>query len=70
MKCDEIVFEMVPFCCGDLDEEKEKEFKRHTTVCKNCARHYFRIRKTLKYLRDNPPEIKSVELRFEIQTNR
>lgn len=66
MKCDEILLETVPYCCGDLDEEKAKEFKRHTTICQKCARYYFKIRKAVKYLRDNVPEEKLIELEFEI----
>jgi hypothetical protein len=70
MKCEEIIYETVPYCCGELGEEKAKEFKRHITICRECARFYFRIRKTLNYLRDNAPENKSVELISEIQTDR
>ena len=67
MKCDELIFEIVPFCCGDIDEIKAKEFKRHITICHDCAMYYFRIRKTLRYLYENIPERKSIELRFEIK---
>ncbi|MDR1195742.1 MAG: hypothetical protein LBL00_04600 [Endomicrobium sp.] len=67
MKCKEAVYEIAPFCRGDMEEQKEKEFKRHTTVCKDCARSLFRIRKTLEYLYANVPEIKTVDLTGDIQ---
>ncbi|MDR2425828.1 MAG: hypothetical protein LBD46_01360 [Endomicrobium sp.] len=70
MKCDEIIYEIVPFCCGDLDEQKEKEFKRHTTVCKKCAQTFFRIKKTLQYLHkahDSITQMQSVDLTDDIQ---
>ncbi|MCL2144395.1 MAG: hypothetical protein FWH43_02720 [Endomicrobia bacterium] len=70
MKCNEIIFETISFCCAELDGQKEKEFKRHITLCKNCAGYYFRIRKTLQYLNENIPEIKQVELMYEIQIDR
>jgi hypothetical protein len=67
VKCEEIVYEIVPFYSGDLDELKEKEYKRHMLICKNCARFSFRIRKALTFLRENKPQIKYTELGSDIK---
>ncbi|AKL98100.1 hypothetical protein Epro_0721 [Endomicrobium proavitum] len=53
MKCREILLEIIPFYSGELDEEKTKEYRRHTTVCKDCARTSFRIRKAKNYIENN-----------------
>lgn len=53
MKCNEILKEIIPFYSGELNSDKEKEYMRHTTVCKECARVSFKIRKAKKYLERN-----------------
>jgi hypothetical protein len=67
VKCDEALLEIVPFYCGELDEEKEKEYKRHTTICKDCARFSFKIRKAVRHLKENKPSNPPVELSYEIE---
>lgn len=67
MNCEEAVYEIIPFYCGELDEEAEKAYKRHTVICKNCARFSFKIRKAVRYLKENKREIPSIELSFEIK---
>ncbi|MCL1971983.1 MAG: hypothetical protein FWG57_03210 [Endomicrobia bacterium] len=67
MKCKEAVCEIIPFYCGELDEGREKEYKRHTAICKDCARFSFKIRKAVKYLKENKPVNLRIDLSFEIK---
>jgi len=50
MKCAEVLPEIIPFLEGELGEEKAKEYKRHTTVCRKCAATAFRIKKAKSYI--------------------
>ncbi|MDR1942322.1 MAG: hypothetical protein LBQ47_08350 [Endomicrobium sp.] len=53
MKCEEAVYEIIPFYSGELDGEKKKEYIRHVTLCKACARLSFKIRKAKKYIEES-----------------
>ena len=66
MKCKEAELEIIPFYCGELDGEKAKEYTRHTTVCRDCARLSFKLRKTKKYLEENKPQRQDADLSDEI----
>lgn len=66
MKCDEAIYEMIPFYCGELTEKKKKEYVRHTTVCSSCARISFRLRKAKRFLDGNKPALLCADLTDEI----
>jgi len=64
------MLEIIPFYCGELDGEKAKEYKRHTTVCRDCARFSFKLRKAKKYLEENKPQRQKIDLAGEILKGR
>ncbi len=67
MKCKEVLKEILPFYCGELDESKEKEYKRHTTVCSECARISFKLREAKSFLENSKPVFKEIDLADSIK---
>jgi hypothetical protein len=63
MKCSETAQEVVPFYTNELDPKRMEEYKRHTMICKKCARYAYRIRKAMEFIKDNNQEpIKQIDL--------
>ena len=66
MRCEEAIYEVIPFYYGELGEKEKKEYVRHTTICTFCARLSFKLRKAKKFLDDNKPAFVCTELADEI----
>ncbi|MDR2708422.1 MAG: hypothetical protein LBC07_00395 [Elusimicrobiota bacterium] len=62
MKCNEISQQIVPFYTGELSEAKVQEYKRHTMICKKCARYTFKIRRAVEYAKKNSQPIVKIKL--------
>jgi anti-sigma factor RsiW len=62
MKCDELLEEIVPYYTNELDKKKMEEYKRHTMICKSCARYAYRIRKAIEFVKDNKQPIKKINI--------
>lgn len=62
MKCNEILDEIVPYHTNELNAKRTEEYKRHTMICKNCARYAYKIRKAIEFVKENKQPIKKINL--------
>jgi anti-sigma factor RsiW len=62
MKCDEVYENIIPYYTNELSKAKAEEYRRHTMICKKCARYAFKIRDAINYATQNKQPIVKVDL--------
>ncbi|MDR0485460.1 MAG: hypothetical protein LBH29_01890 [Elusimicrobiota bacterium] len=65
MTCDELTNEIILYYSNELPPEKVEEYKRHTMICRQCARFSFDIREAIQYIQDYSPKIEKIDLLLE-----